>query len=93
MIPSQADRLPIPAAAAYLGVVEGTFRRWLRVGILGGGERTRPQVVMIGGRIYTTEAWLDDFVAAVAAAKTRTPIRVDVDRARRANAVAAASGW
>jgi hypothetical protein len=93
MIPSPAERLSISSGASYLGVVDGTFRRWLREGVLANRERIRPQSVVIGGRIFTTEAWLDAFVASVTAAKTKTPVRVDEDRARRADNALAASGW
>jgi hypothetical protein len=93
MIPSPADRRPIRKAAAHLGVAEGTFRRWLRDGIKAGGERIRPECAVIGGRIYTTIEWLDNFNAALLAAKTKTPARVNEERAHRANAALAATGW
>jgi hypothetical protein len=88
-----ADRLSPRAAAAYVGVAERTYRRWLREGILVGGQRIRPQCESVGGRIYTCQAWLDDFNTSVLAAKTKTPARIDQDRAAQANAVCASSGW
>jgi hypothetical protein len=93
MIPPHSERRTIPEAAAHLAVSTGTVRRWFRDGILAGGERIRPQFIALGGRIYTTTRWLEDFAAAVAAAKTRTPARLDGSRACRVDAVLAAAGW
>jgi len=46
----------------------GTIWRWARRGILTRiGSTVRLQHVRIGGRVYTTEAWLQDFFREVAA--------------------------
>ena len=45
--------------------------RWCRKGVLSrSGERIRLQHVRIGGKIFTTSAWIDDFGKRLAEADT-----------------------
>lgn len=46
--------------------------RWCRKGVLSrGGERVRLQHRRVGGKIFTTVAWLEEFGQALAEADTR----------------------
>ena len=46
--------------------------RWCRRGVLSrGGDRVRLQHLRVGGKIFTTAAWLEDFGRALAEADTR----------------------
>ena len=46
----------------------GTWRRWVRTGVYPHGQeagpRVRLKIVKLGGRIYTTEEYAAEFVAA-----------------------------
>lgn len=45
--------------------------RWCRRGVLTrGGERCRLKHVRVGGKIFTTPAWIDEFAKALAEADT-----------------------
>jgi hypothetical protein len=93
MIPSPDERRSLPEAATRLGVSVGTVRRWLTDGIRAGSERFRPQSVKLGGRIYTTDRWLEDFTAKLSNPAPAPATAEDEERARRASAILAASGW
>jgi len=58
----------------------GTIWRWARRGILTrAGHTVRLQHVRVGGRVYTTDMWLQDFFREVAAqdlARWQHPNRV-----------------
>ena len=46
-----------------------TILRWIRVGILmPAGDVLRLQAVQVGSRWFTTDKWLDEFIAARTAA-------------------------
>jgi hypothetical protein len=92
-LPAPSEWIDIPQAAECCGVSEGSFRRWLRDGVLSGGQRVKPRHVFVGGRIRTTQAWLDDFIHAVTEGRSGRSAAVNDQVARRADAVLAATGW
>lgn len=61
-----------------------TLRRWSAVGIVGPtGCRVRLQTIRVGGRSFTTRAWADEFLAAVAVVRAdATPVASVTDERR-----------
>jgi hypothetical protein len=72
-----------------------TVIRWMTTGVKrSDGSRLKLKAVRFPGGFRTTDAWVDEFIDALTKDRTGSTVRpVDDARARRANAVLAASGW
>ena len=95
MIPiPKAEQRTVRQAGAETGYSAAAVTRWIQDGVkLRDGSRLRLRAVRFPAGWRTTEQWVNEFIASLTADKTSTPARANEDSARRANAVAAASGW
>jgi hypothetical protein len=86
--------LSIRGAAELCGVSPCTFRAWLKRGVhsYSRGIKVKPRFVRLGGRIFTSPEWLNDFICHLNDAPNDQSL-IDDSRAVRADAALAATNW
>jgi hypothetical protein len=92
-IPKDEQRT-LRQAGASVGFSAASLTRWIEDGVkLRDGSRLRLRAVRFPVGWRTTDQWVSEFVSALTADKTSTPVRANEDSSRRANAALAATGW
>jgi hypothetical protein len=88
------QQLTVRQAGDVVGYSATAVTRWIEIGTpLRNGSRLRLRAERYPAGWRTTQAWVREFIAALTAAHSSTPVAVNEDAARRADAFCAASGW
>jgi hypothetical protein len=94
MIPDPKDLIDVGQAGQLVGESKRSITYWIKNGTrLKDGRVLQLKALALPNGLRTTEQWVTEFVTELTRDRTRQAVPVDDNRARRANAVAAASGW